>query len=496
MTEYEMTMGIWTQAITVSTISVWVAVAGIPGAIAQSTPGICPADLSREVERVMNRPDLVRSRIGILVTTLPTQGSSPQVLYAHDAERFFLPASNVKLMTTAAALQRLGPDFRFQTSIYGTTQSNGLTVLRVMGGGDPSLTEADLAVLADDLVAQGIRRVSHLIADDHTFPGSSVNPTWEWEDLQAGYGAPVNSLMLNGNAVGLSLVPQGLGQPLQVVWDDPRQADQWQVQNQSITVAAGQSEWVTVGRSLSRAEVQVQGQLVVGSEPETAAIAIPNPGTYFLHSFQSLLQARGIAVGQATLTLTPAVDLPPELATHPSPTLADLIATTNRTSNNLYAEALLKSLGMAYDPEATDATTAGLEAMTITLTQLGVPADSYALADGSGLSRHNLASPAALVATLQAMAASPYADLYRQSLAIAGETGTLSNRFRGTPVEGRLYGKTGAISNNAALSGYLYPPNYSPLTISILVNHVDQPVRSFRTVIDEIVILLSRLQGC
>ena len=439
------------------------------GAIAQASPtdkntaGVCPADLAAEIDEIAGQPPLQRGRLGILVETLGATKADRKALYARDAERYFIPASNAKLFTTAAALRRLGPNFRMRTSVYGSTHTTGLTTLRIVGRGDPSLTDEKLAELAQQLYQQGIRRVSNLIGDEHYFPGAAVNPNWEWEDVQAGYGAPVNSLILNRNAMGLSLLPQALGQPLQVVWDNPAWADQWRVDNTSRTVASTEAEYVDVGRDLSQPILRVTGQLIVGSQAETAAISIPNPGEHFLQQFRQTLEAAQITVAQTALTTTPTAALPPELAATESPPLSELLEPTNQNSQNLYAEALLKSLGVQSSPQSPlDATEAGVAAVQTILASIGVDPESYTLADGSGLSRHNLTTPTALVNTLQGMAATPEAAIYKDSLSVAGVNGTLRNRFRNSPVAGRLQGKTGAVSSNASLSGYLTPPNHPP----------------------------------
>ncbi|MDJ0706245.1 MAG: D-alanyl-D-alanine carboxypeptidase/D-alanyl-D-alanine-endopeptidase [Leptolyngbyaceae cyanobacterium MO_188.B28] len=476
---------------------------GARGAIAQAFPAdkaasrLCPADLAAEIDEIADQPPLQRGRLGILVETLGATKVDRQTLYARDAERYFIPASNAKLFTTAAALRGLGPDFRMRTSVYGTTHASGLTTLRVVGRGDPSLTDEKLAGLAQQLYQQGIRRVTNLIGDEHYFPGSAVNPNWEWEDVQSGYGAPVNSLILNRNAMGLRLLPQALGQPLQVVWDNPAWADQWRVENTSRTVASNESEHVDVGRDLSQPILRVTGQLVVGSRAETAAISIPNPGAYFLQQFRRTLETAKITVVQTALTTTPTATLPPELAAIDSPPLSELLKPINQKSRNLYAEALLKSLGIHSSAQPPlDATEAGIVAVQTILNDIGVDPESYTLADGSGLSRHNLTTPTALVNTLQGMAATPEAAIYKASLSVAGVNGTLRNRFRGSPLAGRLQGKSGFVSSNASLSGYLSPPNHPPLVFSILVNNINQPGRQLRRTIDQIVHLLAKLQSC
>ena len=145
-------------------------------------------------------------------------------------------------------------------------------------------------------------------------------------------------------------------------------------------------------------------------------------------------------------------------------------------------------------PNSTDEM--GLRAVKAALTELGVEPGGYVLADGSGLSRHNLVSPEAIAQTLRAMAQSPLASVYRSSLPVAGVSGTLRNRFRDSGAKGIVSAKTGTMSGVVALSGYLDAPNYKPLVFSIMVNQSDQPAATLRQAIDEIVLLLTRLHSC
>ena len=465
---------------------------------AAAQAGICPAQLSDKISAITNRSEFRRSRWGILVQTLGNR----QTLYAQDAERYFIPASNVKLLTTAAALEVLGDRYTIRTSVYQTNADH--VVLRVVGRGDPSLTDVELNQLAKQIRDRHITQINQLIADDSYFRGDPVNPTWEWEDIQSGYGAPVNSLILNQNLIGLTLFPQNLGQPLRVVWDDPAEATRWQINNGSKTVAATAEESLQVGRDLGRAQLNVRGQLRVGSEPEAVAIAIPQPSRYFLQRFKQALRQQGIQVNQSFVATEPAEIQGTEIARVESAPLAKLIVEINQESNNLYAESLLRTLGATQAPKADSSLEAGLETMKKALSRLGVDSTSYDLVDGSGLSRHNFVTPETLVQTLQGMGrplagtsnSTPNFALYRNSLAVAGSSGTLRNRFLHTSVAGKLQGKTGFLSGSTALSGYLEPPDYSPLVLSILINQFDQPLGEVQEAIDEIVNLLAQLQKC
>ena len=474
--------------------SLFVLVLGRPSAVAAQKPAvagdICPGELGAQVDAIANRPEFSRSRWGILIQPL----SSTATLYSRDAQKYFIPASNVKLLTTAAALQKLGADFRIKTSVY--SGENGS--LYVAGRGDPSITEAQLQSLAQQLKRRGVDRVNELIGDDSYFQGSAVNPNWEWEDAQAGYGAPINSLIFNQNAIELLLSPQAIGQPLKVTFAESKLANQWQIQNSSVTVAQNESEFIEVGREFDRPAIRVSGQLKVGAEPESAYVAVVNPANNFLQHFQQVLAAEGIPVKQA-LVASVSRNFNQELATVESPPLAELVRETNRESNNLYAEVLLRLLGKVTDKipqQQEDTDEIGLKELKTALTQLGVNPNSYILADGSGLSRHNLISPEALVQTLRFMANSPAASIYRQSLSIAGESGTLKNRLNSTPNRVVLQAKTGTLSGVSALSGYIEVPDYEPLVFSIIVNQSGLSATSMRSATDEIVLLLNRLRRC
>ncbi len=485
-------------------LSLLVLVLGRPSAVAAQTPAvagdICPGELGAQVDAIANRPEFSRSRWGILIQPL----SSTATLYSRDATKYFIPASNVKLLTTAAALQKLGADFRIKTSVYSSANGS----LYVAGRGDPSIAEAQLKDLAQQLKRRGVDRINELIGDDSYFQGSAVNPNWEWEDAQAGYGAPVNSLIFNQNAIDLLLFPQAIGQPLKVTFAEPKLANQWQLQNNSVTVAQSESEFIEVGREFDRPIIRVSGQLKVGGEPESAYVAVVNPANNFLQYFQQALATEGIPVKQ-TLVASASRNSNQELATVESPPLAELVRETNRESNNLYAEVLLRLLGKVTDkiplpPTLTgkmpvpqeDTGESGLKELKTVLTQLGVNPNSYILADGSGLSRHNLITPEALVETLRFMANSPAASIYRASLPVAGESGTLKNRFNITPNRVILQGKTGTMSGVSALSGYIEVPNYEPLVFSIIVNQSDLSAAKMRSATDEIVLLLNRLRRC
>lgn len=384
---------------------------------------ICPTQFDSVADRIVSR---LPARWSVLVQT---QGppSARQNLYDRNATLQLIPASNNKLFTGAAALTKLGAEFRFRTPVFGNSADPDLATLRVIGQGDPSLSSAQLAALSQQLRSRGVRQVKLLIGDDTVFQGASFNPFWSADDRGQGYAAPINSLMLNSNNI-------------------------------------------------------YEG-------------AVPNPGNYFVREFRNNLSKTGIKVVQSTLVKrTPAPAGEVELASVVSPSLSSLLYTMNQESDNAYAEALLKTLGHLQSPGA-DSTSSGVAAVKATLTQLGVNPSRYTMVDGSGLADRNRASAEAFVQTLQAVAASPNAIVFRRSLPVAGVSGTLSNRFRGTTAQGIVSAKTGTISGAVSLSGYVTPPNYSPIVFSVIVNANDYASK-IRPVIDDLVVQMTRLRNC
>jgi D-alanyl-D-alanine carboxypeptidase/D-alanyl-D-alanine-endopeptidase (penicillin-binding protein 4) len=284
-------------------------------------------------------------------------------------------------------------------------------------------------------------------------------------------------------------------------WTDAIAARQWQIENDSMTAEAGTPTSVTVTAVLGQPLLRIKGQLAVDAKPEPFGLAILDPARYFLQRFRNVLALEGISVQRASGVSRGTTAGERELAVVESPRLSVLVAEVNQESNNLYAEVLLRTLGLSGKRSlaantSSESAELGLNQLKTTLTELGVDPESYVLADGSGLSRHNLVSPEALVQTLQLMAATPEASIYRASLPTAGVTGTLRNRFRNTPAQGKLRAKTGSMSGVSSLSGYLDIPGYQPIVFSIIVNQSDQSAVVLRNAIDEIVVLLTRLRSC
>ncbi|MEM7556691.1 MAG: D-alanyl-D-alanine carboxypeptidase/D-alanyl-D-alanine-endopeptidase [Cyanobacteria bacterium P01_A01_bin.84] len=450
---------------------------------------ICSKQLPSIINKIINHPLYKRSHWGILVKKL----KSGQTLYDRNSQKYFTPASVTKLFTTAAALQILGKDYRIRTSVY----KNGNDILRVVGRGDPSLTDKQLDILSQQLSQQGIRRINQLIVDDTYFQGETVHPSWMWEDVQFYYGTHVNSLILNENASVVRLFPTAVGKPPQVKWDDPTEGFRWKLVNNTVTAPKNTRKYIEFNRDLKSATFRIDGRIAVNSQPDVTAIAVFDPVEHFVRHFRQSLLKEKISVGRV-INAT-GNNNQREVAFVNSPPISELIKTTNIDSNNLFAEALLKTLAVKKAPKSNQSnqstTQVGLEILQDTLKKIGVDPKNYRLVDGSGLSRKNLISPQALVQLLQGMARVPEASVFYASLPGAGKTGTLKYRFSNTPAEGIVLAKTGTMTGVVSLAGYVNIPNYEPVVFSIMTNQSENSARVTRKAIDEIVVAIAK-NGC
>ncbi|MGB0564458.1 MAG: D-alanyl-D-alanine carboxypeptidase/D-alanyl-D-alanine endopeptidase, partial [Spirulinaceae cyanobacterium] len=390
--------------------------------VAAQTPAACPIALPEAIAAQINQPQWQRARWGILIQNL----DSGAELYRHNAEDYFLPASNAKLLTTAAALHQFGPDWEIETPLQWQGEEHHWSQLHLHGRGDPTLTTADLTHWARSLHAQGLRTIDRLTVSETGFPGH--HPTWELYDLNFYYGVPVSGLILNANSFRLTVLPQAPGEPIAWETDDAIALRQWQIQNEGVTSEAGRPYNLGITGVFGTPRLNIQGTIAADHGPDRWRMAVHDPARYFLAQLRSQLVLAGITVESAAVT-----EPDPTLAIQEvwrSPPLAELIRATNQPSQNLYAEVLLHQLGRAHP------TGEGVTALVENLSELGVDPNSYRLADGSGLSRHHLVSPEAIAQTLYHMAQSEHEAVFLASLPVGGQSGTLRRRFRATPVEG------------------------------------------------------------
>ncbi len=461
----------------------------------QSPIQACPA-LIRDLDKIVNQPQFRSAQFGISVQT---QGRNPLALYAHNTDRLLLPASNAKLLTTAAAIKALPLDFTVKTTLYDL----GDNQFQLVGEGDPAFKTVHLQTLARSLKNRNVKQIKKLILDDRYYGSEWLNPRWGWDDVQADYAPPVNGLILNENAIGLTLTPEIIGQPLIVKWDEAENSKRYQIENLTKTVAIDQPEFVNVAQP-ELGLVRVTGQLRVGGEPEPIGISVQQPTKYIAEEFRRSLSRFGIEI--ETVEITPTNNLNPLMsplskgargivAEITSPPLSEWVDETNQTSNNLYAEALLRQLGRSdLQPMGTGySSDRGLVVLRQQLMKMGISPETYQMVDGSGLARLDWVSARTLVQVLQAMAEN---STFRNSLPIAGKSGSLTGRFKDTPAQTILSAKTGFLTGAVGLSGYVKPKNFSPIVFSILLNNSTQSLAEQRKALDTIAIRLADLKDC
>jgi serine-type D-Ala-D-Ala carboxypeptidase/endopeptidase (penicillin-binding protein 4) len=460
----------------------------------QTAPAICPSQLPMAINEIIDRPELRRYRWGIVIKSL----NGTNQLYNRDGDRLFIPASNVKLITTAVALRQLGAMTRLRTSVYQLPQAGDKPNLLVVGRGDPSLTRTGLQSIAQQLKQRGERQIGQISFDDGYFRGEQINSRWEWGDLATDYAPAINGLMLNQNALALTVSPQQVGTPLRYTWADPS-LNGWQVDNQSLTTAANQNTNINAIATFGKPVLRLTGTLAQNAPATRIDLPLINPAESFISAFRQSLTTEEISIDSTRLVLGQSTLNLPEIAAINSPPIGDLVKEANQASNNVYAEVLLKSIGRTHPQHHTsseDTSTLGIALVKQRLTELGVNPQAYRISDGSGLARHNLVAPTALTQLLSAMATMPEGKIFRDSLPVAGVSGTLKNRLKGTVAQGIVQAKTGSMSGVIGLSGYINPPQYSPLVFSIILNQHDTSTAKMAKVIDEVVVLLTRLRQC
>lgn len=414
---------------------------------------------------------------GVLVRSL----ESGETVYARNAGRMFTPASNMKLVTAAAALEVLGPEYRYRTRIAATGPVRDGVLrgdLLVIGGGDPTLSERFhgsvdtlFGAWADSLRARGVRRIEGgVIGLDDVFDDVPLGRGWAWDDVEDSYSAEVGGLQLNE---GFATVRVGVENGRAVVTARPGAAGWIPVISDSVVIGeAGSQPRIRIQRTGVANGIRVSGSIPADTAWERE-IAIRDNTVFFATALRQALRASGIHVeGNAV----DADDLPPSrfagqavLFTHTSPPMREVLAAFMKPSQNQIGEMLVKTLGVEMRGMGT--WPAGLTVIDSVMRAWQMPPRLLSQADGSGLSRYNLVAPEFLVALLEREARSPNAEVYLQALPVAGRDGTLAGRMRGTPAEGNVRAKTGTLSGVRGLSGYFTTAAGERMAFSMIVNH-------------------------
>lgn len=466
------------------------------GRITDRTTAFDPiAKLRNEIDAALADSAFYQTFAGIQIVSLQTG----EVLYDRNSEKLFHPASNMKLLTTATALSRLGPTFRFKTVLRADTSALADSTISgniyLKGSGNPDLTSDDLRWMVQQLKYKGVRQITgNLICDDSYFDDLSWGQGWMWDDVSAWYWAPISALTANDNCVTVHVKPAAhLGDSL-IVQIEPSTSFMT-IENLGTTVDSldtNRIEQFKVERKWRPPEnkVVVEGGLPVQGRERSYVIDVVDAPLYAGTLFSELLASEGIDLA-GTVEKGNLPDTSVVLVTHLSPPLAEVVLNTNKISDNLSAENLLKTI--AAEVRGTPGTArTGISEIYRFFQAFGVDSTTFRLADGSGVSRYNLISPAQIVELLKAM----HSDFrvqaeFQTSLPIAGKDGTIDNRMQGTAAEGKLRAKTGSLSGVSTLSGYTTTADGERLAFSIMMEHFVAPARKIRDIQDRIGALIS-----
>ena len=406
------------------------------------SPVLGPREALRHaIDSLVSDPQFENAHLGLLIVN-PETGDT---LYSRNAGKLFMPASNQKILTSAVALAQLGPDYRYHTVIAkrGELKDGVLTGnLIVIGRGDPTMSDRvhgsaarEMAAIADSIKARGITRVTGTLRQGgNAFPDSIYGYGWEWDDISGESGAPIDELLFN--------------------------------------------------------EGMVQRAAKIEGRDTVISVATRTPGYVYLSALYGALSQRGVRVEGL-------VDLNADSLSTPydtvyviqSPPLREILKVFMKPSQNQIGEALLKTLGL--EKAGIGSADAGAEIITSQLRQWGVDSTDVVVYDGSGLSRHDLVTPRAIVKILSAMRKDTAFSVYYDAFPIAGVDGTVRSRMKGTPAENNLRAKTGTIEFVRSLSGYVDTADGQRLIFSFLSNHFTTPVSEITRVQDAVGALLA-----
>jgi len=442
---------------------------------------------------------------------LITDADSGEVIYSLNAGRYFMPASNAKLFTTAMALATLGPDFHIRTTVESAAQPDSSGHLEgdlvLVGRGDANLSsrvipfvdhperngppEKALADLADQVMAAGVKEISgDIIADDSYFVPERYPPGWGIDDAVWSYGAAVSALAINDNYISVILRPGAtVGAPL--VYSAALWPGIYELRNDALTTAAGTEPKLRLERDPDSQSFHLSGTLPLDAPARELQLAVTQPAENAAAILMQLLQARGVRIEGRSRARHGDRKAQPQtaspmhvLAEHTSPALLEDVRLTNKLSMNLHAELLLRVA--AKEKAAAITMDDALAFATAFRQSIGIAPDEVQLTDGSGLSRGDLVTPESVVQLLTYAQRQPWGPDFMATLPVAGQDGTLETRMRGTAAARQIHAKTGLVEHVNSLSGYATSRRGAHLIFSIVGNNMGTHGREALNAVDAI----------
>lgn len=457
------------------------------------------AALRAFIDSMADAPQFSNAHLGILIVD-PERGDT---LYSRNAGKLFMPASNMKILTTSTILAQLGPTYRYHTTFAarGAVADGTLNGdLLVIGRGDPSVSDhmmhdamAPLRLIADSLAARGIKRVSgRVLAYGDAFPGEVFGFGWTYDDFEDSYSAPIDELLFNEGFSEIHVRGAAAGAPPQA---EMRPARSFPVlRNEAMTFAPTDAGTRAGGVALSaRKDSSTWTERLTGgiAAGDTAVIEVTHhdPGQAYIAAFSEALRDRGIGIDGAATDTTARIDT---LATLSSPPLSDILAACLKPSQNQIAEMLFRTIALErYGTGRPDSAAAAVSAQ---IASWGAAPNEAIVRDGSGLARYDYVSPRTIVHVLDAMRRAPTFSIYYNALPIAGVDGTIANRMKGTPAANNVHAKTGTVAQSRSLSGYVTTSDGHMLIFSFLSNNFTVSNREIERVQDAVAVRLASMR--
>ncbi len=482
-----------------------VAVQTEPQSISSNAPDV---EIGKQIDEVISKSKFASARWGICVISL----KDGRMVYGRDAQKSFSPASNMKLITTAVALDLLGENYRWRTSVYSVSVPDKDGTINgdifLYGRGAVDFDSNSITRLADELYKRGIRRVKgDVVGDESFFRGDALGQGWLWNDAQWFFGAEASALSVNENEIRVVVTPASPGKTANARIEP--ETNYIQLNNETKTVEGGQIPSIGIHRGLSDNIIRIWGNVPSGNGLN-ARLSVHKPSLWAARIFRDVLKTRGITIegnirnldaqdkenGKGVNTTTAN-----EVAFVESESLGEIVHRTNKESWNLAAELLLRTIGQKFGQSVPDPNpkkmavrgddNAGTAVIKKWFEDKGITTRGLSLHDGSGLSRLTLISPESITRLLVFMSKHTSFQVYKNSLPIAGKDGTLAYRFRNSSANGRVFAKTGTLTHISALSGYATSSNGEEFVFSILCNDETLPDDS-NSVIDEITALITK----
>lgn len=499
---------------------------------ADTAPRALPPVTEAKLRALLQAPEMQAGHIGLLITALgkaatpqafpavPYDNKAQPVLFAQDADKRFLPASNMKLFTSGMVLKVLGPDKTFATTVLGKIdEKTGLADLWLIGGGDPSFGDEGMLNLATQVAGSGVKTIRSITADGTLFQGESYGKRypdgWTLDDSLWYYGPEISALAFNRNQIDVEIVGGEKSGEAATIKVSP-QASVVKVLS-SVTTGAeelrrlGEDDLVKVSVTnsiQSPAFLSILGQVAPRQKIELG-LAVPKPNWWAAQELDRQLRARGAMQPDALSTQTGyqpdarfglPVDLQnyKQLARHESPPVSVLLKRLLKNSDNLYAEMMLRaaaveSLKSEERTSDTNYAKRGHELIINWLKENGASTEGLKFTDGSGLSRYDMVTPRAVAGVLSAAEKLPGGVAFWNALPIAGVDGTMKNRCKDSAAQNNVRAKSGTFSIVSCLSGYVTTKDNQRLSVAILTNFVPDG-RAARHFQDQVFITLAEAQ--